>query len=336
MKTRKCGKCDDVKPISEFYACIRGRDGLFNACKSCCKERNAAWRQANPEGDLRHHRDYRRRNPDKVRKIHQRYRQTPEGIEKRRASQRQYDKTPRGRLLRLLKAAKGRCSNPNNKDYKFYSSRGIKFLLSKADKEAFVERWTPLTKTMLNAGLSPSLDRIDPNRSYENGNLRIVTWEENALMGLERARLTLKRKLEMEQHKQHNGTRCRSVNKVFTQILNCAEQRCNNKNNTAYARYGGHGVEFLLTKEDRVLLRNQWYSVVEEMLNRDISPSIHRQDSNKGYELDNITIVSKTENSLHAIEKGIQTLRARLVCIEDQLVAEVGNMEEATCAADAI
>lgn len=47
MKT--CTKCGEIKPITEFWRHSITRDGLAHCCKSCAKERSAAWRAANPQ-----------------------------------------------------------------------------------------------------------------------------------------------------------------------------------------------------------------------------------------------------------------------------------------------
>jgi hypothetical protein len=70
------------------------------------------------------------------------------------------------------KGAKGRCTNPRNRSYSDYGGRGIQFRFS-----SFQE--------FLNAvGLRPSpehsLDRIENDGHYENGNLRWATKEEQA------------------------------------------------------------------------------------------------------------------------------------------------------------
>lgn len=65
-------------------------------------------------------------------------------------------------------AMKGRCFNPNNKDYKYYGGRGIKVY----------EPWMKFENFLADMGIRPdntSLDRIDTNGDYEPGNCRWST-----------------------------------------------------------------------------------------------------------------------------------------------------------------
>ena len=49
VETKRCYKCGEVKPRSEFYKDRSRSDGLDPRCKSCTKAHKAAWRKANPE-----------------------------------------------------------------------------------------------------------------------------------------------------------------------------------------------------------------------------------------------------------------------------------------------
>jgi hypothetical protein len=73
--------------------------------------------------------------------------------------------------LHIYIAAKARCTNPKNKDWKHYGGRGIKFLF-KSFREFLAHIGPrPAGKT---------LDRIKNDGHYEPGNVRWATWKEQA------------------------------------------------------------------------------------------------------------------------------------------------------------
>jgi hypothetical protein len=82
----------------------------------------------------------------------------------------------RGKLrppeLNIYYAARQRCTNPHNKDYKDYGGRGIEFRFQSFEK--FLEEVGPRPSPEL------TLDRRDVNGHYECGNLRWATPTEQA------------------------------------------------------------------------------------------------------------------------------------------------------------
>lgn len=71
------------------------------------------------------------------------------------------------RLRLICQGAKGRCTNPNSKNYKNYGGRGIKFEFSSASEMA---EWIVEHLGYPKAG--ESIDRIDNSKGYAPGNLR--------------------------------------------------------------------------------------------------------------------------------------------------------------------
>lgn len=93
---KRCTKCGEIKPLSEFYKHKRMKDGLTSECKPCCKartrrnqekdperhrkrnrlhyennkeayiQRARAWAKANPEKRAEQHKLYRKRHPERV------------------------------------------------------------------------------------------------------------------------------------------------------------------------------------------------------------------------------------------------------------------------------
>lgn len=84
-------------------------------------------------------------------------------------------------LFRLLQKMKERCTNPNCKQYKYYGARGISvseefydfaiFRDYMHNDVGFDEKYVKANKL--------EIDRIDNNKGYERGNLRLVTHQEN-------------------------------------------------------------------------------------------------------------------------------------------------------------
>lgn len=79
MKT--CERCRKEKPLDEFHANRRSKDGKQGACKACklaiavasrlanpdkYRERNTSWRRANPEKQQLINAKWARENPEKV------------------------------------------------------------------------------------------------------------------------------------------------------------------------------------------------------------------------------------------------------------------------------
>ena len=65
VECKKCGRCDEVKPITEFRRCGRYNDGLDYRCKSCCRETSQIYCKNNPEKCSKTHKAYLRcvKNP---------------------------------------------------------------------------------------------------------------------------------------------------------------------------------------------------------------------------------------------------------------------------------
>lgn len=47
QKVKRCSKCKQEKPLDEFSACRKRRDGLQAQCKTCCRENFERWYERN-------------------------------------------------------------------------------------------------------------------------------------------------------------------------------------------------------------------------------------------------------------------------------------------------
>lgn len=67
---KRCSKCGEDKPVSEFYKNRQTKDGLQPECKSCKNKYQDAKRKANPEKFNAYHRKWYKANSEKIREQH--------------------------------------------------------------------------------------------------------------------------------------------------------------------------------------------------------------------------------------------------------------------------
>ena len=94
-------------------------------------------------------------------------------------------------------------------------------------------------------------------------------------------------------YKKRNKTYHKEHHKKFPWKLTLCEikQRCNNKNNHKYLRYGGRGIKCLITTEE---LKQLWFRDKAYLMK---IPSIDREDSNGNYEYSNCRYMELAINS---------------------------------------
>lgn len=106
---KRCCRCKEEKPISDFSKNRSSKDGLQPTCRSCCKENMASWYTRNKDKVKKNVKEWRARFPDKIRKIRREYvKNNPDKIkelnrkwykdhpEKTRAKNRKYKSRKRG------------------------------------------------------------------------------------------------------------------------------------------------------------------------------------------------------------------------------------------------
>jgi len=134
-----CKSCQTEKDISGFYRSSRNRDGTQNECKPCQKTTVNAWRLKNVEHLKRYYHDHLKSSP---------WRSTYQG-------------------------ARGRCRNPNHKNYHRYGARGIRLLMVPND---FKYLWFRDKAYLMER---PSIDRINSDGDYTLKNCRYIEFSEN-------------------------------------------------------------------------------------------------------------------------------------------------------------
>jgi hypothetical protein len=69
---KRCSKCKEIKPVTEFYKDKYKADGLTSQCKSCCDIRDKKYHSKNKGKDNAAARQYHKKHPDKHREASKR------------------------------------------------------------------------------------------------------------------------------------------------------------------------------------------------------------------------------------------------------------------------
>lgn len=86
----------------------------------------------------------------------------------------EYRKTIKGHLWMVWAAMLGRCNNPKHKQYKDYGGRGIQVKFA-----YFKDFFDNIVKELKVDPRGLTIDRINNDSHYEQGNIRFVTQAEN-------------------------------------------------------------------------------------------------------------------------------------------------------------
>ena len=62
---KKCTKCKEEKPLSEFYPRKRAKSGLQSACKACSRKGSLTWRNRHLELCRERSKEWSKQNPEK-------------------------------------------------------------------------------------------------------------------------------------------------------------------------------------------------------------------------------------------------------------------------------
>lgn len=105
MKTKRCSKCKETKPVSEFYKNRRTKDGLASYCQKCDRQLSREFRDGNKEKIAEMKRRYYEANKDREDERKRRWYEANREQDRRRV--RKKDKEVNARSLEL--AHRHRC-----------------------------------------------------------------------------------------------------------------------------------------------------------------------------------------------------------------------------------
>ena len=111
METKKCRKCNEVLPVSEFYKNSKSKDGLACYCKKCCVKRSTEYYHAHREERLEYGNKYFENRREEHRKYTREYH--AKNKERINAKERERIKTPEGREKSREHAAMRRARRKN-------------------------------------------------------------------------------------------------------------------------------------------------------------------------------------------------------------------------------
>jgi hypothetical protein len=168
-ETKVCSKCGLEKPLSEYY--FRSDCGSYETiCNICRKEKNKIYRNKPENIQKRKERD--EKNKDRIREMQKVYRS--------------------GNVEKYKNLSKKYCENKAAIMYYGAKRRAKKYGMEfdiELDDIVIPEVCPVLgiliitnSKKMLCDG-SPTLDRIDNNKGYVKGNVRVISWRANKLKG---------------------------------------------------------------------------------------------------------------------------------------------------------
>jgi hypothetical protein len=152
---KKCSKCGEVKPESEFTRNKNRPDGLTVWCKTCNKKARDSYYLKNKDKIKKRVKAFREENKEHVLTQSKNYR-------------------IKYRVKRLIYSAKHRAK-----------SLGLPFDIDCED--IVLPEYCPVLKIKLNIDCnvqsrnSPSIDRIIPMLGYVKGNIQVISWQANTM-----------------------------------------------------------------------------------------------------------------------------------------------------------
>ena len=179
---KKCGKCKKKLPVNAqyFYRNKNNKDGFGDWCKKCLSAYMHVYREGHKIEICEKRKKYRIKHRAELIKKAKMYRAThkPQIKEYRRRTknksrgyEKKYKSTLRGYLKAVVwKQINQRCNNPSHKAYRNYGGRGIQNKFN-----SFNDFYSHVVDDLKANPFGLTIDRINNDGNYEQGNIRFVT-----------------------------------------------------------------------------------------------------------------------------------------------------------------
>jgi hypothetical protein len=172
-----CSKCKQEKPLDEFFANARSKDGRRTDCKLCQSTVAKLWTE---------------RNADKIKQSYKEYRSRPEN--KKRHADQERNRRLRNPQKSLFLRVRRRCKDEN-----------IPFHLTLED--IVIPTHCPVFGTPISLSdrdFWPTVDRINPKGHYTKDNIVIMSMRANRLKSDATLEELYKITRFLEQHEKHS------------------------------------------------------------------------------------------------------------------------------------
>lgn len=185
MVTKRCPRCKETLPLSEFYKSRSRKDGFQGWCKSCKNACDKAYRQTLGGKAANHKSVAKYQKTPKGKIVTARYQKSSKGKAYRKQycqehkpqiqqQNKQYRETLQGHLRNVWLNMLRRCNNTKHKQYKDWGGRGIQVKFASFDDfHDYIINELKVDPRGL------TIDRIDNDGHYEAGNIRFVSQGEN-------------------------------------------------------------------------------------------------------------------------------------------------------------
>lgn len=184
---KRCGHCNSMQPLVNFYKDKTGKDGFRTICKTCAAARGGAYRAEHRESISAQKAAYHTKNREAVNAKSAAYR------EENRDAVKAYNVTYREENRESINAKNTAYREENPTWVRFHQKKsqakraGIEFNL--VFEDITWPEYCPVLGTLLNYTFgngscppaAPSFDRIDPRKGYVTGNVIVISYRANRI-----------------------------------------------------------------------------------------------------------------------------------------------------------